>query len=43
MLDSNYHMTLKIVNIDIFVIKTSRMCYLLRDVIMDVITLRTNL
>ena len=38
MLDSIYHMTLKLLRNRIFGVKTSRFCYLLRNVIMDVIT-----
>ena len=43
MLDSINHMTLKLLKNHIFGVKTSRICHLLRNVIMDVITLRTNL
>ena len=43
MLDSIYHMTLKLLKNHIFGVKTSRFCHLLRNVIMDAITLRTNL
>ena len=43
MLDSIYYMTLKLLKNHIFGAKTSRCCHLLRNVIMDVITLRTNL
>ena len=42
MLDSIYHMTLKIIKI-IIGVKTSRFCHLLRNVIMDVITFPENL
>ena len=35
MLDSIYHMTLKLLQNRIFGIKTSRFCHLLRNVIMD--------
>ena len=38
MLDSIYHMTLKLLKNHIFGIKTSRFCHLLGNVIMDVIT-----
>ena len=37
MLDSIYHMTLKLLKNRIFGMKTSRFCYLLRSVIMDVV------
>ena len=42
MLDSIYHMmmTLKLLKIAIFDVKTSRFCHLLCNVIMDVIRLR---
>ena len=43
MLDSIYHMTSKLFKNHIFGMKTSIFCHLLRNVIMDVITLRTNL
>ena len=43
MLDSIYHMTFKLLENHIFGVKTSRMCHLLRNVIMDVITLPGNL
>ena len=43
MLDSIYHMTLKLLKNHIFGVKTSSFCHLLRNVIMDFITLRTNL
>ena len=43
MLDSIYHMTLKLLENHIFGVKTSRMCHLLRNVIMDVITFPGNL
>ena len=43
MLDSIYHMTLKFLKNHIFGVKTSRFCHLLRNVIKDVIRLRTNL
>ena len=39
MLDSVYHMTLKLVKNRIISVKTSKFCHLLRNVIMDVITL----
>ena len=39
MLDSVYHMTLKLHKNHIFCVKTSRFCHILRNVIMDVITL----
>ena len=38
MLDSIYHMTLKLIKNCIFCAKTSRVCHLLRNVIMDVVT-----
>ena len=41
MLDSIYHMTLKLNHI--FVVKIARFCHLLCNVIMEVNTLRTNL
>ena len=40
MLDSIYHMPLKLFQTRIFGVKTLRFCHLLRNVIMDVITLR---
>ena len=40
MLDSINHMTLKLLKNRIFGVKTSIFCYLSRNVIMDVITLR---
>ena len=41
MLDSIYRMTLKLLKNRIqFGVKTSRFCHILRNVIMDVITLR---
>ena len=43
MLDYIYHMTLKLLKDHFIFVKTSRFCHLLRNVIMDVITLRTNL
>ena len=43
MLDSIYHMTLKLLKNHILGVKTSRFCHLLRNVIMDVITLPNNL
>ena len=43
MLDSIYYMTLKLFKNHIFGIKTSIFCHLLRNVIMDVIVLRTYL
>ena len=43
MLDSIYHMTLKLIRIRILGVKTSRFCHLLRNVIMDVITFPENL
>ena len=43
MLDSIHHMALKLLKNHIFGMKTSRCCHLLRSVIMDVITLHTNL
>ena len=44
MLDSTYHMTLKLLRSHTFGLKTSRFCHLLlRNVIMDVIMFRTNL
>ena len=39
MLDSIFHMTLKLLKIHIFGVKTSRFCHLLHIVIIDVITL----
>ena len=38
MLDSIYHMTLKLVKNHIIGVKTLRFCHLLRSIIMDVIT-----
>ena len=38
MLDSIYHMTLKLLQNHIFVVKTTMFCHLVRNVIMDVIT-----
>ena len=43
MLDSIYHMTLKLIKNRIFGVKTSRFCHLLRNVIMDVIMFPENL
>ena len=43
MLDSMYHVTLKLLKKHIFGVKTSRICHLLRNVIMDVITFPENL
>ena len=43
MLDSIYHMTLKLLKNHIFGVKTSRFCHILRNVIMDVITFPENL
>ena len=43
MLDSIYHMTLKLIKNHIFGVKTSRYCHLLRNVIMDIITFSENL
>ena len=40
MLDSFYHMTLKLLKNRIFGVKTSRFCRILRNVIKDFITLR---
>ena len=40
MLDSVHHMALKLLKNRILGVKTSRFCHLLRNVIMDVITLR---
>ena len=40
MLDSIYHMTLKLFENRIFGMKMSRFCHLLRKIIMDVIMLR---
>ena len=39
MLDSIYHKTVKLLKNHIFDVKTSRFCHLLRNVIMEVITL----
>ena len=38
MLDSNYHMTLKLIKNRISGVKASRFCHLLDNVIMDVLT-----
>ena len=38
MIDSIYHMTLKLLENRIFGVKTTLLCHLLRNVIMDVIT-----
>ena len=43
MLDSIYHMTLKLLKKHIFGVKMSRFCHILCNIIMDVISLRTNL
>ena len=43
MLDSIYHMTLKLIKNRILGVKTSRFCHLLRNVIMDVIAFPENL
>ena len=43
MLDSIHHITLKLFKNHIFSVKSSRFCHLLRNVIMDVITLGTYL
>ena len=43
MLDSIYHITLKLIEIAFFGVKTSRFCHLLRNVITDVITFPYNL
>ena len=43
MLDSIYRMPLKLLKNHIFGVKTSRFCYLLCNIIMDVITLCINL
>ena len=43
MLDSIYHMTLELIKSRILGVKTSRFCYLLPNVIMDVITFPENL
>ena len=43
MLDSIYHMTLKLIKNHIFGVKMSRICHLLRNVIMDIITFPENL
>ena len=40
MLDSIYHMTLKLIKNHIFGMKTSRFCQLLCNIIIGVITLR---
>ena len=42
-LDSIYHMTLKLLKNHILVVKTSRFCHLLRNYIMDYIRLRVYL
>ena len=42
MLDTFYHMTLKLLKNHFFGLKTSRLCHLLCNVIMDVITLFTK-
>ena len=42
-LDSFYHLTLKLLKNHIFGVKTSSFCHPLRNVIMNVISLRTNL
>ena len=43
MLDSIYHIKLRLIKIRIFGVKTSRFCHLLRNVIVDVITFPKNL
>ena len=43
MLDSIYHMTLKLIKYHFFGVKRSRFCHLLRNVIMDIITFPENL
>ena len=43
MLDSFYHMTLKLIKNHIFGMKTSRFCHLLCNAIMDVIKFLENL
>ena len=43
MLDSIYHMILKLIKNHIFGMKMSRFCHLLHNVIMDVITFPENL
>ena len=43
MLDSIYHMTLKLIKNRIFDVQRSRICHLLRSVIMDVIMYPENL
>ena len=43
MLDSIYHMTLKLIKKHIFGVKTSRFCHLLRNFILDIITFPENL
>ena len=43
MLDSIYHMPLKLLKNHILGVKTSRFCHLLRNLIMDGIMLHTNL
>ena len=42
MLDSIYHMTLKLIKTHIFLVKTSRFYHLLRNVTMDVIAFPEN-
>ena len=39
MLGSVYHMSLKLLKIDVFCVKTSRFCHLLCNIIIDIITL----
>ena len=43
LLDSFYHMTLKLIKNHTLGVKTSRFCHLLRKLIMESITLSTNL
>ena len=43
MLNSIYHMTLKLIKNRILGVKTSRFCHILRSIIMDVITFPENL
>ena len=43
MLDSIYHMTLKLIKNRIFCVKMSRFCHLLCNAIMDLITFPENL
>ena len=43
MLDSTYHMTLPLLYNHIFVVKTLRICYLLGNIIMDVIALHYSI